>query len=296
MMREAAEVAAARAALGRVLHSPADALRARFEALVGGTHRRSWLVILADGRRAALRMPLAHSSALLDVVTEARAMDAAAAAGLAPAVIAADAESGVLLTEYGPGVPWSAADVRAAENMRRLVLALRTLHALPTELPPFAAERIASRYLADLPADVRASRTATRWSEELLLFARRYDARLAPTAFCHNDLAAANILDDGRLVLVDFEYAARADPLLDLANVVVMNALDAGEQSNLLALYREGAPTADDLAELTWVARMVRLMAWFWAVLGASRAEDPSLYAPYVASLAAELKAQTGET
>jgi hypothetical protein len=39
---------------------------------------------------------------------------------------------------------------------------------------------------------------------------------------------------------------------------------------------------------------MVRLMAWFWAVLGEMRAEDSSLYAPYVASLAAELKAQTG--
>ena len=296
MTRETAEVAAARVALGRVLRSPSDALRARFESLVGGTHRRSWLVTLADGRRAALRLPLAHSNALLDVVTEARAMDAAAAAGLAPAVIAADAESGILLTEYGSGVPWSAVDVRAANNMARLAAALRTLHALPTELPAFAAERIASRYVADLPHDVRASRTAGRWADELLLFAQRYDARLPPTAFCHNDLAAANILDSGRLAFVDFEYAARAAPLLDLANVVVMNGLGADEQRDLLALYRGAVPTEDELAELTWVARMVRLMAWFWAVIGEAHSNDPALYAPYVASLAADLKAQTGES
>jgi thiamine kinase-like enzyme len=161
-------------------------------------------------------------------------------------------------------------------------------------LPAFAAERIASRYLADLSPDVRASRTAARWADELILFARRYDARLAPTAFCHNDLAAANILDDGRLAFVDFEYAACADPLLDLANIVVMNSLSAEEQKSLLGCYRGIVPTEEDLAELTWVARMVRLMAWFWAVLGEMRAEDSSLYAPYVASLAAELKAQTG--
>jgi thiamine kinase-like enzyme len=178
--------------------------------------------------------------------------------------------------------------------MERLTAALRSLHALPIALPAFAAERIASRYLADLPADVRASRTAARWADELILFARRYDARLAPTAFCHNDLAAANILDDGLLTFVDFEYAARADPLLDLANVVVMNTLSAEEQKSLLGFYRRTVPTEEDLAELTWVARMVRLMAWFWAVLGEARAEDPSLYSPYVASLAAELKAQTG--
>ena len=251
---------------------------------------------LADGRKAALRLPMAHSNALLDVVTEARAMDAAAAAGLAPAVIAADAESGTLLTEYGSGVPWSAVDVRAASNLERLTAALRTLHALPTELPPFAAERIASRYLAALPPDVRASRTAARWANELLLFAQRYDARLAPTAFCHNDLAAANILADGRLAFVDFEDAARAAPLLDLANFVVMNSLGTEEQKTLLALYRQAVPTEDELAELAWVARMVRLMAWFWAVLGEANSDDPALYAAYVASLAADLKAQTGES
>ena len=72
-----------------------------------------------------------------------------------------------------------------------------------------------------------------------------------------------------------------------------MNALDSDEQRSLLALYRGATPSADDLAELTWVARMVRLMAWFWAVLGEARGGDAA-YSHYVATLAAELKAQTG--
>ena len=68
------------------------------------------------------------------------------------------------------------------------------------------------------------SERAAEWGDELLTLARRYDARYAPTAFCHNDLVAANVLDDGQLALVDFEYAVRADPLLDLANAAGMAA------------------------------------------------------------------------
>ena len=122
------------------------------------------------------------------------------------------------------------------------------------------------------------------------MLARRYDARFVPTAFCHNDLAAANILDDGQLVLVDFEYAARADPLLDLANLAVMNGLDVGEQRTLLTAYRNSAPTDAAIAELAWLVRMVRLMSWFWAMLGDAKAKDSSLYAPYLTELAAQLR------
>jgi thiamine kinase-like enzyme len=281
-------VAAARMALDRVLQSRAESRRARLEPLAGGTLRRSWLVTLADGRRAVLREPLARSNALLDVVTEARAMDAAAGAGIAPAVIAADAESGVLLTEYCAGVRWTAADVHRPANLERLTAVLRTLHALPTELPVFAAERIASRYLADLPRNVREPR-AIRWGDELVSLARRYDARYAPTAFCHNDLVAANVLDRGELALVDFEYAARADPLLDLANVAAMNAFGGEEQRTLLTLYRRDVPTSAALAELAWLVRMVRLMAWFWALLGQANPDDSPRYAPYLTELAAHL-------
>jgi thiamine kinase-like enzyme len=232
---------------------------------------------------------MTHSNALLDVVTEARVMDAAAAVGIAPAVLAADADSGVLLTEFHVGARWAPADVRRPANVERLAAVLRRLHALSTELPPFAAEHIASRYLAALTREVREPRAA-QWSEELMTLARRYDERYPPTALCHNDLVAANVLDDGTLALVDFEYAVRADPLLDLANVVAMNAFDSKEQRSLLEQYRRVAPTHVDLAELAWVVRMVRLMSWFWALLGHASANDSSLYAPYLTELAAHLR------
>ena len=283
------ETAAARAALERVLGDGAEARRAQLEPLAGGTQRRSWLATFADGRRAVLRMPMAHSNALLDVVTEARAMDSAAGAGIAPAVLAVDADGGVLLTEFRAGNRWAPADVHRPANIERLAALLRTLHALPTELPAFAAERITSRYLAALPREVREPHAA-RWGDELMTLARRYDERCRPTAFCHNDLVAANVIDDGELALVDFEYAARAEPLLDLANLAAMNGFHGAEQRAALAAYRCAAPTTAELAELAWLTRMVRLMAWFWALLGDAHADDSSLYAPYLAAFAADLR------
>jgi thiamine kinase-like enzyme len=279
---------AARAALEGLLGSSADSHGSQLAPLAGGTHRRSWLVTFRSGRQAVLRMPTSYSNALLDVAAEARAVTAAAAAGIAPAVLAVDAASGVLLTEFRAGRRWDAADVHRAANVARLAAVLRTLHALPTELPVFAAERIARRYLAALPLDVREPRAA-QWGEELLLLTRRYDERYAPTALCHNDLVAANVLDDDELALVDFEYAIRAHPLLDLANLAGMNGFASAEQRTLLAAYRGGEPTSAELDELRSLVRMVQLMAWFWALLGTAGTDDESLYERYLAQFGARL-------
>ena len=286
-MTRADELAEAHAALERIVGN-ASLKDARLEALAAGTRRSSWLVTFADGTRAVLRMPERRSNALLDLATESRAMSAAAAAGIAPTVIATDVEAGVLLTRYRPGTPWTPVDARKPDNIRRLATILRALHVLPTELPVFAAEPIASRYLAALPSTFSEPRAA-EWGGELLKLARHYDASYSPAAFCHNDLVAANVLDDGQLALVDFEYAGRADPLLDLANVAGMNGFDREQQRALLAAYWQAEPASGALAELERLIRMVRLMAWFWAVLG-DAGDDSLVYALYVAELGARLR------
>ena len=290
-MRSApANAEAARVELERVLDDPSEADRAVLTPLVGGTHRRSWLVTL-PGRRCVLRTPVAGHQALLDIETEARAMNAAAAAGIAPPVIATT-QSGTLLTEYKPGAPWTAGDARHPRNVERLAAILRTLHSVDIELPTFAAERVAADYLA-APAVARAGDRdvhAARWGDELLALARHYDARYAPTAFCHNDLVAANVIDDGDLALVDFEYAVRADPVLDLASLAGMNGFNRAEQRALLAAYRRAVPAAAELAELASMVRLVRLMAWFWALLGEANAVDSAPYSQYLAKLSADLR------
>ncbi len=83
---------------------------------------------------------------------------------------------------------------------------------------------------------------ARKWADELLGLARHYDSAYLPSALCHNDLVAANVLDDGDLVLVDFEYAVRAAPALDLAGLAGMNDYGENECRELLAAYYAGGP------------------------------------------------------
>ncbi len=56
----------------------------------------------------------------------------------------------------------------------------------------------------------------------------------------HNDLLAANVIDDGdRLWLIDWEHAGLSSPLFDLANLSVNNGLDETQTGWLLENYFE---------------------------------------------------------
>jgi thiamine kinase-like enzyme len=285
----------ARAALERLVGANA-ASTATVEPLGGGINRRSYLVA-AGAKQWVLQLPIPGAAGLLDVVAEADVMRAVAAAGLAPRVAGVDAARGLLLTEFRAGArPWTAADARAPRNIARAAVLLRALHGVAASAPEYVAERIARHYLAALSAGVGARRArfderSRRWAEELLDLAREYDAAHPPSALCHNDLVAANILDgggalgDGELVLVDFEYAVRGAPVLDLAGLAGLNDYGTQECRELLAAYYGDARAPIRLGELTKVVRMVRLVAFFWARLGELRVADSTSYARLAADL-----------
>jgi thiamine kinase-like enzyme len=274
---------AVRAALERLLGAEIGS-RAAIEPLAGGIKKRSYAVSAGDDRWV-LRLPAPGADALLDLASEAAVMRSAAAGGLAPKVVAVDAARA-----------WSALDAREPRNIERLAALLHEVHALDVAVPAFGAERIARGYVAELSAGVCVGRARfdardQSWVGELLERARRYDAAYAPTALCHNDLVAANVLDDGRLVLVDFEYATRSAPVLDLANLAAMNDYGARERRALLAAYRRahgGVEVAE--GELEGVVRLVYLMGFFWARLGDLRAGDASAYSELAAEIGARLR------
>ena len=60
---------------------------------------------------------------------------------------------------------------------------------------------------------------------------------------CHNDLLAANIMDDGdRLWFIDYEYAGNNDPCFELGNIWSEADLAPDRLDELVAAYYGDRP------------------------------------------------------
>jgi thiamine kinase-like enzyme len=171
---------------------------------------------------------------------ETAASRAAAAAGLSPEVV--HQERGVLVLRFVEGRPLEADDLREPETLVRALALVRRAHAeLPRYLRgptlAFWVFHVVRDYLHTLRAD------GSRLADELPRFLaaaetlERAVGRI-DIVFGHNDLLAANFLDDGeRLWLIDWEYGGWGSPLFDLGGLASNNGLSAEQDEWLLEAY-----------------------------------------------------------
>jgi thiamine kinase-like enzyme len=177
---------------------------------------------------------------------ELAAARAAYAVGIAPQVVYA--AGGFMVSRFVAGTTLTPPQVRDARMLERIAALLRCCHrGIPSRFEGpammFWVFQIIRGYL---------QRLATREVSELIdltVYAARAERlELALGAvnivFAHNDLLAANLIDDGeRLWLIDWEYAGFNTPLFDLANLAGNNELSAELETTLLESYF-GGPVA----------------------------------------------------
>ena len=193
---------------------------------------------------------------------------AAHGAGVAPEVV--HHEDGVLVSAHLDARTLTAEAVRDPKFVPRIAAVLRQLHGgwdrLAGEILYFSAfqtvrtyTRTARELKATLPDDIDA----------LLEDARVLARQLAPfiPVLCHNDLLAANILDDGRRVwLVDWEYAGMGHPLFDIASLSSNCAFTDRLERELLECYR-GRVDPRDVREVQILKAMSLLRESLWSVI-----------------------------
>ena len=243
----------------------------RIEPLSGGLLGRSFRVVAGD-IDAAVRLP-GQSGACQSIASELAILEAAAAAGIAPPPIQLPDEHGIVATRFLPSArPWSPHDARKAENIDRLCDRLRRLHALDITLEPLQFVDAAEGYAALATDRCTLSIEQLTWRDELLALAQTFVDLHEPSVPCHNDLVASNVIDDGAVWLIDFEFAARSDPVVDLASLAAFNDFDDGSCAHLLSAYYGSAGPSFDATHFDQVVRLQRLLAYFWSLAESSSA------------------------
>ena len=260
-------------------------------ALSGGLYGRSYRISCAQGDWAA-RLPLRERApGSLDLSVERRLLEILGDVAMTPPLARGRADSEILVTRYlSDATTWSAADARDADNIVRLAARLRELHRVAHDLPPFVATQAAEHYCRMATVAWTLTAEQREWAGEVAALARAYDADSHPATLCHNDLVAANILDDGRLWLIDFEYAVLAEPILDLASLAGMNDFSADQQTRLVDTYYHGEDRPFTMAKFSDVVRLIRLVSYFWALAGHREDHQDATAGQFVEKLAAVLR------
>jgi thiamine kinase-like enzyme len=209
--------------------------------LAGGITNRNFLVTLGE-ERYVVRLP-GKDTDMLGIVRESerRASYAAAELGVAPAVAAVIGDC--LVTRFIACKPVSSREIAAAAG--EIARSLRRFHDSATALPVgFWVPDLLNDYEAVVRR--RGGRLPPGYGE-LVAVAARIAASLARGARrpCHNDLLGGNIIraHDGRMMIVDWEYAGMGDPRFDLGNLSVNNSFGDADDERLLATYYGEAPT-----------------------------------------------------
>jgi len=227
----------------------------------GGLSNRAWRVEAGGGTWFAR---LGHSDAAqlgVDRASECVLLHAVCAAGLAPELLACEPTEGLLVTRFVEGPAWQAADVLVEANLRRVAGQLRRLHSLP--VPPGVTDVSYSRQARLLAAGLPAATAGERTLREIAgrTFAMIDERGRAPV-LCHHDLHHLNLLDDGRLWLVDWEYGGRGDPLFDVAGFLALHELGPEPTATFVEAYGGLAPAdAGLLGAARWAFDFVQ---WLW--------------------------------
>jgi thiamine kinase-like enzyme len=254
--------------LDRISALPCWSSGVEISPLLGGMTNRNFLVTDRQAQRFVVRV--GHDLPEHGVMrfNELAAARAAYAAGISPEVI--HAGDGMLVSRYIDGHTYTPEDVRDLRNLDRIIELMRRCHReIPKHLRGpvliFWVFQVIRNYLSVLsepgknPLALDLSELAGR--------AEQLERRVGPVeiVFGHNDLLAANLIDDGtRLWLIDWDYAGFNSPLFDLANLSSNNAFTPELDERLLAMYFQDRVDAACMRGFTAMkcASLLRELLW----------------------------------
>ena len=238
------------------------------EPLPGGLTNRNYKVTTPDGAYVLRHSnPSSADELAVDRRAEYENSVRAAATGVGAPVVDFLPDDGVLVIGFLEGETLTDAHFQRPGILPRVAAACRRLHAGEPFVNRFDMFELQADYLGRVRR--RGFRLPPGYLDHAGTVARIRDAlAVRPEAPrpCHNDLLAANFIDDGRTVsIIDYEYAGNNDPYFELGNIWSECHLTLDQLEELVAAY-DGAPSRSHLAR----ARLWGLMSQYGWTLWAS--------------------------
>jgi thiamine kinase-like enzyme len=195
-----------------------------------GRTNRSFLLDAA-GQHLVMRLN-AQDAALpgIDRANELPIWIAAHKAGVAPAVLHADEDAGILVTEYldGPTLKSSDLDGSLTDHLVRTLQAVHKI-GIDTRLISFATH--IDMFWRDIEKrQSLVDESLLQQREPLRMLVREFVKAAGPVGLCHHDPVPENFVRrHDRLYLLDWEYAARGPVVMDYAALSVEWDIDNTE-------------------------------------------------------------------
>ena len=189
----------------------------------------------------------------------------AARISVAPEVLGYFPEQAALATRFVPGKTLTDKDIQHEPMLKRIVGQIRKLHdqtSFPGQFSVFDITRqyrdLSRSHEVELPQETSQAFDHFAQIESALKGREK-------TGPCHNDLLAANFIDDGQNIwILDWEYSASGNTYFDLANFAVNNQLSA-DQCEIVVSEYFGEFHESHLAQLELLMIASDLRESFWS-------------------------------
>lgn len=179
---------------------------------------------------------------------------------------------GHLVTRYINGHHLTLEEYRTHENIQRIVKVVKRLHNLPlieAVFSPFRSvennAKQAKSMCVTFPSDF------DKMLERMNIIEQEQACDPYPwKRFCHNDLFCVNVLDDGNIRFIDWEFSGVGDLYYDLATLTYaydsLDTLPRELQEHMLACYF-GEVRQENWTRLEGMRYMVMFFTAMWGLL-----------------------------
>ena len=251
------------------------------EPLEGGITNLNFLVS-DSGSKSVVRLGSDIPEHLVYRSNEIIVSEAAYQIGVSPKLIYN--EPGVLVLEFIESKTLEPKTVR--ENLNKIVPIIRKIHdEIPNKLsgqPQIFWVFYVIKYYSNYLLNNNSSHIS--FIPSLLKKAEKLEKLSSPReiVFGHNDLLAANFLDDGsKIWVVDWEYGGFNDPLFDIGGLSSNNDLDENLENEVLEMYFKEKPSKDLIIKYNAMKTASLLRETMWSMVSEITSKIEFNYAEY---------------